>query len=91
MLCGELVVDVPQIRKYFKRSIVNTPVSRLLLLLWKFDCSLLKEAGKWMQHAEDVTVNNSVGQSGKEKAAIIYLYIVSGEDAPSHMVLKHHF
>lgn len=82
MLCGERVVDVPQIRKYFKLSIVNTPVSK---------CCLLEEDSKWMQHAEDATVNNSVGQSGREKSVIIYLYIVSGEDAPRHMVLKHDF
>lgn len=44
-----------------------------------------------MQHAEEVTVNNSIGQYGKEKPVIIYLYIVSGEDASGHMVLKHHF
>lgn len=91
MLCGERVVDVPQIRKYFKLSIVNTPVSKLLLLLGKVECCLLEEDSKWMQHAEDATVNNSVGQSGGEKSVIIYLYIVSGEDAPRHMVLKHDF
>lgn len=91
MLCGERVVDVPQIRKYFKLSIVNTPVSKLLLLLGKVECCLLEEDSKWMQHAEDATVNNSVGQSGREKSVIIYLYIVSGEDAPRHMVLKHDF
>lgn len=73
MLCGELVVDVPQIRKYFKLSIVNTPVSRLLLLLGKFECSLLEEDSKWMQHAEEVTVNNSVGQSGK-RSQLLYIY-----------------